>query len=93
MTPHAALIEALWNKPDLIKPQINQREVIALANVIIDFFADKNVVLLDVEDLWAFDETLHEWLNQDSDEHRLSTFEPLSNWQGIISQLPRKLQT
>lgn len=93
MTPLECIQAAILDATTKLDPaQPRETQLFALAQAIIDRLGANGFTISDAKAIWNFHHHLDEWLNQDVDGHRLSTFEPYSSWLEVWRKLPPEPQ-
>lgn len=93
LTPHECIQDALWNTiPELDDSMSKDQRLRTLANAVLQYLDAEGFTLIDSDAVWTFHDSLNHWLNQDSDEHRLSTFSPYDDWLTLWRRLPPRIR-
>jgi hypothetical protein len=87
--PQECIKEAIFHAaPKLDETKPKEQQLYELADAILQFLDAEGYTIMDAEAAWTFHYRLEQWLNQDVDEHRLSTFTPYHDWKEVWRRLP-----
>lgn len=93
LTPHECIKEALIANSAPEEGVTNDRQLFNLCEAVLKFLDAKGYTIIDRDAVWDFHDSLDAWLNQDSDEHRISTFSPYQEWLDVFRLLPPRRDT
>jgi hypothetical protein len=89
MTPAQCIEEAIWNNLSELKDTMSKQERLSLlSDAVLQFLDAAGYTLVGGDAVWRFHDGLQDWLNQDRDEHRLSTFTPYDDWLNVWRSMP-----
>lgn len=89
LTPHECIQEAIINNlPEVNDSMTEAQKLHLLSDSILQYLDAEGFTLINLEAVWTFNDSLQDWLNQDPDSHRLSTFSPYDSWLNVWRLLP-----
>ena len=89
MTPAECIKEAIFNATkELDENAPKDKQLFDIADAVLQYLDAEGFTIIDGDAVWNFHDRLDEWLNQDVDAHRLSTFTPYDDWLDVWRKLP-----
>lgn len=87
--PAQCIEEAISHNAPLLEETMTPQERLQfLSAAVLQFLNAEGYTVIDADAVWAFHDALQDWLNQDADAHRLSTFSPHDAWLNVWRRLP-----